>query len=152
MASSCRAALLASLPLVLLITGAQPAASSGAALYTPGAKADEVRRLENHAESLRAQLQEMLAAQGDTDLPSTSTRNYGDKVSAATAIGSAGAAGAPPPQLTEAQLASNQLRLDLAVALQQLNHLRPDGGRRLPEAAQHYLWVAGRGPGGGGVC
>ncbi|EFJ43393.1 hypothetical protein VOLCADRAFT_96413 [Volvox carteri f. nagariensis] len=34
-----------------------------------------------------------------------------------------------------------QLRLDIAVALQQLNLLRPDGGSRLPEAEEHYRAV-----------
>lgn len=145
MANSCRATLLVLLPLTVLTAAAQQVASPGAARYTPGAKADEVRRLEQHAESLRAQLQQMLVAQGAAGVASTSTRKEDGTTSAAAAVGSVGAAVAPPPQLTETLLASNQLRLDLAVALQQLNHLRPDGCRRLPEAAQHYLWVWGGG-------
>jgi hypothetical protein len=34
-----------------------------------------------------------------------------------------------------------QVRLDLAVALQTLNHARPDGGSRLGEAEDHYRYV-----------
>ncbi|KXZ46102.1 hypothetical protein GPECTOR_47g379 [Gonium pectorale] len=34
-----------------------------------------------------------------------------------------------------------QLRLEIAVVLQELNHVRPDGGSRLPEAEGHYRAV-----------
>lgn len=65
--------------------------------------------------------------------------------SAATAAAAAAASSAARELLG----AEQQLRTEVGVALQRANHLRPDGGTRLPEAEAHYRW--GRGA-SGRVC
>ncbi|KAG2433432.1 hypothetical protein HXX76_008490 [Chlamydomonas incerta] len=58
--------------------------------------------------------------------------------SPANVAAAAAAAGSAARQLLGTE---QQLRMDVAVGLQRANHLKPDGGSRLPEAEAHYRAV-----------
>ena len=108
----------------------------------------DVELLQRRADLLRAQLaadEQRLHANagplGSSSSSMTADAQAGTGNGASGGLAAAGSAQsvpAVPAPSSQLPLPGIETHLELAMTLQQLNHLKPDGGRRVPEAVRSY--------------